>query len=54
MSSKMSEVHRFHSIFAVQAFVATLQAAKKSYRTARVARPKPGKPPYMVIIYDAA
>lgn len=52
MSSNMSEVHRFYSLFAAQAFTATLQAAKKSYRTARVARPKPGYPPYMVIIYD--
>jgi hypothetical protein len=51
MSLGMSEVHRFRSLFAAQAFVAALRAAQKSYRIARVARPTPGYPPYMVIIY---
>jgi hypothetical protein len=54
MSSTTSEARRFHSIFAVQAFIATLQAAQKSYRTLKVPRPKPGKPLYVVIVYDAA
>lgn len=52
MSSKTSEVHRFQSLFALQAFVATLQATNKSYRTLRVPRPKPGKPLYTVVVYD--
>ena len=54
MSSKMSEVHKFHSIFAAQAFVATLKAAQKSYRTIKTLRPKAGKPLYTVIVYNAA
>jgi hypothetical protein len=49
-----TEVHAFYSLFATQAFVATLQAARKSYRTARAARPKPGKPLYVVHVYNAA
>lgn len=52
MSSETSEALRFHSIFAVQAFVATLQAAQKSYRTLKVPRPKPGGPLYVVVIYE--
>lgn len=51
MSSTTSEVHRFHSIFAVQAFIATLQAAQKSYRTLKVPRPKAGKYLYVVTVY---
>ena len=51
MSSKTSEIHRFHSLFALQAFIATLMAAQKSYRTLRVPRPKPGKPLYAVVVY---
>lgn len=35
----------------MQAFVATLQAARKSYRTTRLVRSKPGSPLYMVIVY---
>jgi hypothetical protein len=54
MSSKMSEVHKFHSIFAAQAFIATLKAAQKSYRTLRIPRPKAGKPLYAVVVYNAA
>lgn len=54
MSSKMSEVHKFHSIFAAQAFIATLMAAQKSYRTLRIPRPKAGKPLYAVVVYNAA
>lgn len=49
--STATEVHRFTSLFAVQAFVATLQAAHRPYRTARIPRPKPGKPLYTVIVY---
>ena len=49
-----TEVHAFHSLFAAQAFVATLIAAQKSYRTARAAHPKPGKPIYRVFVYHAA
>lgn len=52
MSSTATEARKFHSIFAVQAFIATLQAARKSYRTMKVPRPKPGSPLYVVIIYD--
>ena len=48
----MSEIHRFHSIFAMQAFIATLVAAQRSYRAARVTQPKPGRPPYMVVVYN--
>jgi hypothetical protein len=51
MSSPTSEIHRFHSAFAVQAFTATLRAARKSYRVARYAHAKRGKPPYMVVVY---
>lgn len=51
MSSKASEVHRFQSLFAAQAFIATLVAAQKSYRTVRIPRPKPGKPLYSVVVY---
>jgi hypothetical protein len=47
----MSEVHKFHSIFATQAFIATLQAAQKSYRALKVLRPKTGKPLYAVVVY---
>ena len=54
MSLTTSEIHRFHSIFAAQAFIATLQAAQKSYRTLRIPRPKAGKPLYTVIVYNAA
>lgn len=46
-----SNVHWFRTLFAVQAFVAMLQAAQKSYRTARVARPKAGSPLYAVTVY---
>ena len=49
-----TEVHAFYSLFAAQAFIATLQTARKSYRTARAARPKPGKPLYVVHVYNAA
>jgi hypothetical protein len=49
-----TEVHAFHSLFAAQAFIATLKAEQKSYRTARAARPKPGKPIYRVFVYHAA
>ena len=49
-----TEVHSFHSLFAAQAFIATLKAAQKSYRTLRVPRPKRGKPLYSVVIYHAA
>lgn len=52
MSLTTSEVHRFHSLFAAQAFTAVLMAAQKSYRTLRVPRPKPGKPLYVVVVYD--
>ena len=45
------EVHAFYSLFATQAFIATLKAEQKSYRTARVAHPKPGKPLYVVHVY---
>ena len=51
MSSKKSELHRFNSLFAAQAFIATLMAAQKSYRTLRVPRPKPGNPLYAVVVY---
>jgi hypothetical protein len=51
MLSRVSEVHRFHSLFAAQAFIATLKATDTSYRTLRVARPKPGKPLYTVVVY---
>jgi len=51
MSLKASKVHRFHSIFATQAFIATLKAANTSYRTLRAARPKPGNPLYVVVVY---
>lgn len=51
MSSTTSEIHRFHSAFAVQAFTATLRAAQKSYRTLKVPRPKPGNPVYVVMVY---
>jgi hypothetical protein len=51
MSSTTTEVHRFYSLFAAQAFIATLIAAKKSYRTLRIPRPKAGKPLYVVTIY---
>lgn len=51
MSTPTPEVHWFRTLFAMQAFVATLQAAQKSYRTTRVARPKPGKPLYAVVVY---
>jgi hypothetical protein len=47
----MTEVHRFHSLFAAQAFIATLRAAQKSYRSAKIPRPKPGKPLYTVVVY---
>lgn len=47
-----AEYHLFHSLFAVQAFTATLMAAGKSYRTGRFAHPKPGKPLYRVVVYD--
>lgn len=50
----MSEVHRFHSLFAAQAFVAALQAARKSYRALKIPRPKAGKPLYVVHVYNAA
>lgn len=53
MSSTTTEVHRFHSLFAAQAFLATLQAAQKSYRTIRVPRPKPGRPLYAVVVYGS-
>jgi hypothetical protein len=49
-----TEVHAFYSLFAAQAFIATLKAEQKSYRTARAARPKPGKPIYRVFVYNAA
>jgi hypothetical protein len=45
------EVHRFHSVSAMQAFITTLVGAQRSYRAARVPHPKPGKPPYMVMVY---
>lgn len=51
MSSTAIDTHRFHSIFAVQAFVATLRDTQKSYRTIKVPRPKPGSPIYVVIVY---
>jgi hypothetical protein len=51
MSSTTREVHRFFSLFAAQAFIATLQVAQKSYRTLRVPRPKRGNPLYAVVIY---
>lgn len=51
MSSKTSEARRFYSVFAVQAFIATLQEAQKSYRTLKVLRPKPGGPLYVVVVY---
>lgn len=51
MSIHAPEVHRFHSLFTLQAFIATLMAAQKSYRTLRVPRPKPGKPLYAVVVY---
>lgn len=50
----MSEIHRFHSISAMQAFIAALVEAQKSYRAARVAQPKPGRPPYMVVVYPTS
>lgn len=51
MSSMATEVHRFHTLFAAQAFIATLRAAQKSFRTLRVPRPKAGKPLYAVVVY---
>lgn len=54
MSSRMSETHKFHSLFAAQAFMATLIAAQKSYRSLKIPRAKPGKPLYVVVVYDAA
>lgn len=51
MSSMATEVHRFLTLFAAQAFIATLIAAKKSYRTAKIPRPKAGKPLYVVTVY---
>lgn len=50
MTSK-SDIHRFSTLFAAQAFIATLKAAKKSYRTLRIPRPKAGSPLYAVIVY---
>jgi hypothetical protein len=54
MSSTSTEVHKFHSLFAAQAFVATLRAAERSCRTLRVPRPKPGRHLYVVVVYHAA
>ena len=51
MSSTTTEVHRFHSLFAAQEFLATLQAAKKSYHAVRIPRPKAGKQLYMGFVY---
>ena len=51
MSSKTIKTHVFHSLFAAQAFIATLRAARKSYRTIKTLRPKPGKPLYTVAVY---
>jgi hypothetical protein len=51
MSSKTIEVHKVNTLFALQALIATLIAAKKSYRTLRIPRPKAGKPLYVVTIY---
>jgi hypothetical protein len=51
MSSTTSEIHRFFSACAAEAFIATLRVARKSYRVARYARPKPGRPLYAVVVY---
>lgn len=51
MSSTAIDTHRFHSIFAVRAFVATLSDTHKSFRIIKVPRPKPGQPVYVVISY---
>lgn len=51
MSSMATKGHKFHSLFAAQAFIATLKAAKKPFRALRVPRPKAGKPLYVVVVY---
>ena len=51
MSSKTIEIRKVNTLFALQALIATLIAAKKSYRTLRIPRPKAGKPLYVVTIY---
>jgi len=48
-----TEIRHFSSLLDLQAFIAALQTAKKSYKTAKNARPKPGKWLYEVRIYDA-
>jgi hypothetical protein len=48
------DVHHFWSLLALQEYICMLKDARKSYRTTRNARPKPGKWLYMVVIYDGA
>jgi hypothetical protein len=49
-----SETHDFYALSDLQTFLAALSQAKKSFRTARNGRPKPGKWLYRVVVYDAA
>lgn len=51
MLSTPTKAHQFYSLFAAQAFIATLKAAKKPFRLIRSPRPKVGKPLYMVFVY---
>jgi hypothetical protein len=54
MSSKTIEIRKVNTLFALQALIATLAEGSQSYRTARVANPKPGGHIYTVFIYNAA
>lgn len=47
-----TEIRHFTSLLDLQAFISALRSAKKSYKTAKNARPKPGKWLYEVIVYD--
>jgi hypothetical protein len=49
-----SETHDFYALSDLQTFLTALSEAKKSFRTARNGRPKPGKWLYRVVVYDAA
>lgn len=47
-----TEIRRFTSLLDLQVFINALRAARKSYKTAKNARPKSGKWLYEVIVYD--